>query len=113
MRQNRAESVVIFIGRIERGEVVDRNLPQFRHAVRPCSSVRAVCDGIARYKIFQIAEIIGRSAIVVEWGSAAFMTYFYGSFLALVPQTLCTIATVSLLFVPFTKTFDRIARRPA
>lgn len=49
----------------------------------------------------------------LEWGSAAFMTYFYGSFLALVPQTLCTIATVSLLFVPFTKTFDRIARRPA
>ena len=49
----------------------------------------------------------------LEWGSAAFMTYFYGSFLALVPQTLCTNATVSLLFVPFTKTFDRIARRPA
>ncbi len=48
----------------------------------------------------------------LEWGSTAFMTYFYGSFLALVPQTLCTIATVALLFLPFTKIFDRIAGRP-
>ena len=45
------------------------------------------------------------------WGltSAAFLTYFYGSFLALAPQTLCAIVSVSVLFLPFTNCFDKIA----
>ena len=44
----------------------------------------------------------------IEWGSTAFVSYFYASFLALVPQTLCAIVTVGALFFPLTSAFSRI-----
>lgn len=44
----------------------------------------------------------------LEWGGSTFITYFYASFLALVPQTLCTIVTVGALFLPLTKAFATI-----
>lgn len=45
-----------------------------------------------------------------EWGKSTFLGYFYASFLALVPQTLCTIITVSSMFLPLTKAFFKLTR---
>lgn len=36
----------------------------------------------------------------------AALVYFYGSFMAMLPQTVCTIVTVSTLFYPLTKIFS-------
>lgn len=44
------------------------------------------------------------------FGSATTLTYFYGSFLALAPQTVCTIVTVSTMFLPLTTIFKRVAK---
>ncbi len=46
------------------------------------------------------------------WGfdSVAAATYFYTSFLAMVPQTVCTIVTVSLFFLPLTTLLDKVVR---
>ncbi len=38
------------------------------------------------------------------------LAYFYASFAAMLPQTVCTIVTVALLFVPITQTLDKILR---
>jgi hypothetical protein len=43
------------------------------------------------------------------WGSAA-VTYFYASFAAMLPQTVCTVASVTLLFLPLTKIFSKAAK---
>jgi hypothetical protein len=43
------------------------------------------------------------------WGSAA-VTYFYASFAAMLPQTVCTVASVALLFLPLTKIFSKAAK---
>jgi predicted PurR-regulated permease PerM len=43
------------------------------------------------------------------WGNAA-VTYFYASFTAMLPQTVCTVATVALLFLPLTKIFAKAAK---
>ncbi len=40
----------------------------------------------------------------------AALVYFYGSFLAMLPQTVCTIATVSTLYAPVTAVFRKCAR---
>lgn len=37
--------------------------------------------------------------------------YFYTSFLAMLPQTLCTICTVGTLFLPLVKIFDKGAKK--
>ncbi len=39
--------------------------------------------------------------------------YFLASFTAMIPQTVCTLVTVSLLFYPLTKIFDRVAKSVA
>jgi hypothetical protein len=38
------------------------------------------------------------------------LAYFYASFLAMLPQTICTIVSVSLLFLPLTKVFNRLIK---
>lgn len=38
------------------------------------------------------------------------LTYFYGSFLAMLPQTVCSIVTVGTLFMPLSATMRRAAR---
>lgn len=38
------------------------------------------------------------------------LTYFYTSFAAMIPQTVCTLVTVSLLFLPLTKIFSYAAK---
>jgi predicted PurR-regulated permease PerM len=43
------------------------------------------------------------------WGSAA-VAYFYASFAAMLPQTVCTVASVTLLFLPLTKIFSKAAK---
>ncbi len=42
--------------------------------------------------------------------SESWTVYFYGSFLALAPQTVCAIVTVSTLFLPLTSVFRRAAK---
>ncbi|MGN1234403.1 MAG: hypothetical protein ACI4U2_00290 [Christensenellaceae bacterium] len=39
------------------------------------------------------------------------ITYFYGGFFAMIPQTLCTIATVGTLFYPLMKIFNKFAKK--
>ncbi|MBQ9081748.1 MAG: hypothetical protein IJY26_03850 [Clostridia bacterium] len=41
---------------------------------------------------------------------AAALAYFDASFAAMIPQTLCTIVTVALLFHPLTKIFNRVVK---
>ena len=38
------------------------------------------------------------------------LVYFYASFTAMLPQTLCSIVTVGLMFYPLTAVFGRIKR---
>ncbi len=46
------------------------------------------------------------------WGLSSLTTasYFYASFLALAPQTVCTIVTVVLFFLPLTAFFGKVAK---
>ncbi|MCD8039962.1 MAG: hypothetical protein LUF82_00390 [Clostridia bacterium] len=50
--------------------------------------------------------------LVLGWGfsSATTVTYFYGSFIALAPQTVCTIVTVATLFLPLTAVLKKLKR---
>lgn len=47
------------------------------------------------------------------YAADAALAYFYTSFLAMIPQTLCTIVTVSLFFEPLTKIFGYAAKHTA
>lgn len=47
------------------------------------------------------------------YAADAALAYFYTSFLAMIPQTLCTIVTVSLFFEPLTKIFGYAAKHMA
>lgn len=42
------------------------------------------------------------SPLVIGMDSLTALTYFYGSFLAMLPQTICTVATVCTLYFPLT-----------
>lgn len=42
------------------------------------------------------------SPLIVGMDRLTALTYFYGSFLAMLPQTVCTVATVSTLYFPLT-----------
>ncbi|MCD7728939.1 MAG: hypothetical protein LUI60_03405 [Clostridia bacterium] len=48
--------------------------------------------------------------LVMGWGFSSVTTsaYFYGSFIALAPQTVCTIFTVSTLFLPITSLLKKV-----
>lgn len=48
---------------------------------------------------------LGYGLFSESWG-----VYFYGSFLALAPQTVCAIVTVALLFLPLTSIFKKVAK---
>ena len=43
------------------------------------------------------------------WGQTA-IAYFYSSFPFMIPQTICTVVTVAILFLPLTKIFDKAAK---
>lgn len=43
------------------------------------------------------------------WSRLTALTYFYASFLAMLPQTLCTIVSVSTLYLPLTAALKRAA----
>lgn len=49
--------------------------------------------------------------LVLGWGftSAAALSYFYSSFLAMAPQVVCVIVTVSALFIPLTRAMSKFA----
>lgn len=42
------------------------------------------------------------SPLIIGMDKLTALTYFYGSFLAMLPQTICTVATVSTLYLPLT-----------
>ncbi len=42
------------------------------------------------------------SPLIVGMDGLTALTYFYGSFLAMLPQTICTVATVATLYFPLT-----------
>ena len=42
------------------------------------------------------------SPLIVGMDSLTALTYFYGSFLAMLPQAVCTVATVTTLYFPLT-----------
>lgn len=42
------------------------------------------------------------SPLIIGMDRLTALTYFYGSFLAMLPQTICTVATVSTLYFPLT-----------
>lgn len=46
------------------------------------------------------------------WGysKSVALAYFYSSFTAMLPQTICTIVTVSTLFLPLTAVFNRVIK---
>ncbi len=48
--------------------------------------------------------------LVIGMTAGGALTYFYASFTAMLPQTVCTIATVGLLFYPLTEIFKRAKR---
>ena len=45
--------------------------------------------------------------LVSGYGQGAWDAYFYGSFAAMLPQTVCAIVTVTTLFLPLTGLFNR------
>lgn len=49
--------------------------------------------------------------IFYGYGGKAAIAYFYTSFLAMLPQTVCTVLTVGTLFLPLTKIFDKAAKK--
>ncbi len=53
------------------------------------------------------------SPLFMGWGvfSVTSATYFYSSFLALAPQTVCTIVTVSTMFLPLTTVFKKTVKK--
>lgn len=51
--------------------------------------------------------------LFMGWGlfSASSAAYFYSNFIALAPQTVCTIVTVSVMFLPLSAIFLKAAKR--
>ncbi len=47
------------------------------------------------------------SPLITGMTQQAALTYFYASFTAMLPQTVCTIVSVFTMFLPVTKTFER------
>ena len=52
------------------------------------------------------------SPLVVGMDSLTALTYFYGSFLAMLPQVICTVATVSTLYFPLTFALTKACPKP-
>jgi hypothetical protein len=53
-------------------------------------------------------DVISPLIIGMDFDGA--LVYFYTSFMAMLPQTICTIVTVSLLFLPLTATLQKLKR---
>ncbi len=47
------------------------------------------------------------SPLIIGMTAQTALTYFYASFMAMLPQTVCTIVSVSTMFLPLTKVFIR------
>lgn len=60
------------------------------------TAVAAVCTGCFTL----LDDVI--SPLIVGMDNLTALTYFYGSFLAMLPQVICTVATVSTLYFPLT-----------
>ena len=56
-------------------------------------------------------DFLGPAFYGYELFSESWAVYFYGSFLALAPQTVCAIVTVSLLFIPLTRIYKLAVKR--
>ena len=52
------------------------------------------------------------SPLIVGMDRLTALTYFYGSFLAMLPQTICTVATVSTLYFPLTFALTKACPKP-
>ena len=52
------------------------------------------------------------SPLIAGMDSLTSLTYFYGSFLAMLPQVLCTVATVSTLYFPLTFALTKACPKP-
>ncbi len=52
------------------------------------------------------------SPLIVGMDSLTALTYFYGSFLAMLPQVICTVATVSTLYFPLTFALTKACPKP-
>lgn len=52
------------------------------------------------------------SPLIVGMDKLTALTYFYGSFLSLLPQTVCTVATVSALYFPLTFALTKACPKP-
>lgn len=52
------------------------------------------------------------SPLVIGMDRLTALTYFYGSFLAMLPQTICTVATVSTLYFPLTFALTKACPKP-
>lgn len=50
------------------------------------------------------------SPLFYGWSALTALTYFYASFLAMLPQTVCTIVSVSTMYLPFTRLLKKITR---
>lgn len=46
--------------------------------------------------------------LILGWTAEAALTYFYSSFIVMLPQTVCTVVTVSLLFYPVTRIMQKL-----
>ncbi|MBO4989596.1 MAG: hypothetical protein J6D37_04615 [Clostridia bacterium] len=51
------------------------------------------------------------SPLINGYTFEAAIAYFYGGFLSMIPQTICTILSVGILFVPLRKIFDFAAKK--
>ena len=49
--------------------------------------------------------------LVYGWSLGAWQAYFYASFSAMLPQTVCTIISVFLFFYPLEKLFNKIFKK--
>lgn len=67
-------------------------------------AVGAVCT-----IVFTLADDV-ISPLVAGMGEAAARAYFYASFTAMVPQTLCTVCTFAFLFLPLSAVLKRVKK---
>lgn len=52
------------------------------------------------------------SPLVIGMDKLTALTYFYGSFLAMLPQVICTVATVATLYLPLTFALTKACPKP-
>lgn len=71
------------------------------------TSVAAVCT-----IIFTLLDDV-ISPLFYQWSANTALAYFYTSFTAMLPQTVCTIVTLSTMFLPITAVLNKLAKKNA